>query len=182
MDIGTQILSPLQRVCPVCRKVVTYTLVQNRKRKEGKACRSCANSISMGGHGNCFPTEGTRTCSACKEVKSLNDFTWVKAKQRHESICKTCKRIRLRTYNRNFYRFRKLGIDFSIDQYNAMLADQNLQCKICQCKLDDPCVDHCHTTGKVRGLLCRKCNAAIGSLGDCPERLETAAKYLRGEL
>lgn len=40
-------------------------------------------------------------------------------------------------------------------------------------------VDHDHVTGKVRGLLCRQCNSALGFAGDNPERLERLARYLR---
>lgn len=40
------------------------------------------------------------------------------------------------------------------------------------------CVDHCHKTGKVRGLLCRGCNVGIGNLGDDPELVLAAALYL----
>lgn len=41
------------------------------------------------------------------------------------------------------------------------------------------CVDHCHVTGKVRGVLCRKCNKGIGALGDTAEAVQRAADYLR---
>jgi hypothetical protein len=39
-------------------------------------------------------------------------------------------------------------------------------------------VDHCHQTGKVRGLLCRDCNLSIGHMKDSVERLKAAIKYL----
>lgn len=41
------------------------------------------------------------------------------------------------------------------------------------------CVDHCHDTGKVRGVLCRKHNAAIGALGDSSDQVEKALNYLK---
>lgn len=40
-------------------------------------------------------------------------------------------------------------------------------------------VDHCHQTGKIRGLLCQKCNMALGLLNDSVEILETAIRYLK---
>lgn len=41
-------------------------------------------------------------------------------------------------------------------------------------------VDHCHVTGKVRGIVCRSCNAAMGMAGDDPELLEKMVKWLQG--
>ncbi len=39
-------------------------------------------------------------------------------------------------------------------------------------------VDHCHKTGKIRGLLCNLCNMSIGCLRDCPKKARSAARYL----
>lgn len=44
------------------------------------------------------------------------------------------------------------------------------------------CVDHCHTTGKVRGLLCHNCNRALGLLQDNTDNLKRAIEYLKEEL
>jgi hypothetical protein len=43
----------------------------------------------------------------------------------------------------------------------------------------DLAVDHCHTTGKIRGLLCSKCNPALGAFNDNIEILNSAIKYLK---
>jgi hypothetical protein len=40
-------------------------------------------------------------------------------------------------------------------------------------------VDHCHISGKVRGVLCQNCNLGLGHFHDTPEKLERAAAYLR---
>jgi hypothetical protein len=66
----------------------------------------------------------------------------------------------------------------TVDQYNSMAVHG---CQICGStgggkKLH---VDHCHASGKVRGVLCDPCNRGLGTFADSPERLEKAAAYLR---
>lgn len=61
-----------------------------------------------------------------------------------------------------------------------MLRDQGAGCAICRIDITaKPCVDHDHTTGKVRGLLCRKCNSGLGMFQDSPEFLARATEYLQ---
>lgn len=63
--------------------------------------------------------------------------------------------------------------------YQKMFDDQRGLCKICH-NTDSQklSIDHCHYSGKVRGLLCAACNKAIGLMKDSPERLRAAADYL----
>jgi hypothetical protein len=84
---------------------------------------------------------------------------------------------------------KKYGI--TIDQYEAMLQQQGGRCAICGTSepgvtvgghLTIFRVDHCHTTGAVRGLLCNRCNSGLGHLGDDPARVEAALRYLRNFL
>lgn len=70
------------------------------------------------------------------------------------------------------------------ESYIDLLTAQGGRCAICQ-RTDPGCsrharlaVDHCHTTGKVRGLLCNGCNRGIGFLMDNPTILRAAADYL----
>lgn len=66
--------------------------------------------------------------------------------------------------------------------YDLMFAAQKGLCKICQKPetfRKNLSVDHCHATRKIRGLLCVKCNAALGAFGDDIELLEAAIAYLR---
>ena len=66
-------------------------------------------------------------------------------------------------------RWRRLRRVYGIsrDEYEALLARQGGVCGICRKPPQEPlCVDHSHATGRVRGLLCRKCNTALGSLDD----------------
>ena len=65
-------------------------------------------------------------------------------------------------------------------QYDAMLVDQSGACAICFAGFDKtPYVDHCHDSGKVRGLLCQGCNTGIGMLKDSQINLHSAIRYLK---
>jgi Autographiviridae endonuclease VII len=67
----------------------------------------------------------------------------------------------------------------SVEDYNALLVKQDGACAICKRKSDRTlCVDHCHSTGVVRGLLCRKCNAGLGCYDDNPSFMLAAIEYL----
>lgn len=71
----------------------------------------------------------------------------------------------------------------TLEDYREMLKNQNNACKICQAPPKEKrrlCVDHCHKTGKVRGLLCDKCNKAIGLLNDDIKLFENVIEHLRG--
>jgi hypothetical protein len=52
------------------------------------------------------------------------------------------------------------------------------KCEICGFADEALCVDHDHETGRIRGVLCRRCNRSIGQLGDTPEHLQRALDYL----
>ena len=76
---------------------------------------------------------------------------------------------------------RNYGLDFS--EYNKMLEKQNGVCAICSSTPPDHHkkrlnIDHCHASGRVRGLLCDACNRAIGLLKDSPELMLKAISYL----
>ena len=74
--------------------------------------------------------------------------------------------------------------NISVDDYNKMLEEQNHCCKICGEHSSNNTknklyVDHSHKTGKVRGLLCNKCNTALGLLGDSIDVLSNSTSYLK---
>ncbi len=71
--------------------------------------------------------------------------------------------------------------NLTVQDYEHMLKLQRSVCAICEQpeKTRRLSVDHCHATGVVRGLLCRRCNVALGQFNDSPELLRAALKYLR---
>jgi hypothetical protein len=67
-------------------------------------------------------------------------------------------------------------------QYNEMVKKQDGKCKICGATSRNRLnIDHCHKTGKVRGLLCWNCNIGIGYFKDSSNLLDIASKYLQGD-
>lgn len=122
-----------------------------------------------------------RRCRKCAEHQQLSEF------EEHRNVCKTCRKLRRKTYGsragvglRNY----KLNYLYGLtpEQYETMLAEQGGVCKICK-GLDNGrwkllAVDHCHSTGKVRGLLCAKCNKGLGQFNDDAALLKAAITYL----
>lgn len=106
---------------------------------------------------------------------TLTGYGW------HGCRCVECKKVQA-TANRQSNLLAKYGI--TTDEYDRLLDEQGGVCAIC--RLDSSsslrgklmAVDHCHDTGKVRGLLCSPCNTGIGHLKDDPDRLMAAAAYL----
>lgn len=144
-----------------------------------------------------------KICTRCGTQKDLSDFSKRScASDGLQSQCRSChadyrraNREKLRNQlqekrknNREYFReldkrhsrkktLKKYGLTEA--EYDAIVLQQDGKCLIClRVPVDKLVVDHCHTTGRVRGLLCRKCNAAIGILDDSPELLKRAIRYL----
>lgn len=144
-----------------------------------------------------------KQCRKCQKLKDTKDFHKNKGYEDGLShICKQCKKdYRKMWYQRNKkrlneeskryllsnpkiynnlkYRFN----NFTEDDYNNLFVEQNGCCAICgahQSELSRRlAVDHNHETGHIRGLLCMKCNTALGKFYDSVEVLQNAIKYLQ---
>ena len=81
----------------------------------------------------------------------------------------------------DYYREKSLlrKYNITLDTYNQMLTKQDNKCAICQDVLNKPHVDHDHNTSKVRGLLCVKCNTALGKFNDDVNIIQRAIDYLK---
>lgn len=76
---------------------------------------------------------------------------------------------------------KKYGL--SLEQYHSMFNQQQGKCKICKVSQNNISrrlvVDHCHKTGKVRGLLCDLCNIGLGGFRDDTELISSAIRYIQ---
>jgi hypothetical protein len=138
-----------------------------------------------------------KACKVCSETKSLELFPKKKDnKDGHHNVCKACENTRKAKYKwtrEQFWEYEiKKQYGLTVDMYNSILADQNMSCAICNIHIDDYkgvygkgkkvnnfTVDHCHTSGKVRGLTCFRCNLMLGYAQDNPTVLEKGAMYLK---
>lgn len=122
-------------------------------------------------------------CDYCKKWKLWAEFSTYSA-SRFGQFCLECSQLILKTRQTNrmlaqrsaddaTVRDRWLRKAYGIDsvEYAALLAGQGGGCAICDYKPNQDedevlCVDHCHDSKRVRGILCKKCNMALGSFGD----------------
>ena len=134
-----------------------------------------------------------KVCSKCGENKHISEYSHKRPKNRKPGLqprCKSCAKEDTRLWNienketqRERYLQRSYGI--SENEYVAMRLNQNNSCLLCGIEFSDgpfgpdsPVVDHCHSTGNVRGILCNECNRGLGYFHDNIEALQRAAKYL----
>lgn len=138
-----------------------------------------------------------RTCRTCGVSRSLDEFYRHPGSGGHRVHCKDCikaekrkkyrsderyreaAKARSRSWNaRNAHRRRERLLreryDLAPEDYEAMLKAQDGACAACGTLPSESGhlhVDHCHTSGAVRGLLCSNCNTALGLCNDNPQRL-----------
>ena len=150
-----------------------------------------------------------KTCTFCKQLRNLSAFNREpKGRFGVKSVCKLCEKEYRKTHKKQHneslmsWRLRnpeksksielkrKYGI--TLDGYNCILRNQNYVCAICKRpeksrdyrknKVRDLSVDHCHITGRIRGLLCFDCNTALGKFNENVEIVALACEYLKRSL
>lgn len=129
-----------------------------------------------------------KQCKRCKLDKPLNDYgirIWGANGIGYKTECKDCVNEKLRLkhdkeHNRSELLKHRFGI--TMDEYNQMFTNQGGSCAICQTPqtafTKALAVDHRHSDGTIRGLLCDNCNRALGQFKDSIELLKIAIDYL----
>jgi len=123
-------------------------------------------------------------CKKCEELKESSHFSKGQLESYHK-CCKSCKsKLNKAWKDANPGYMDKWRYDLSVEDKEKIIKKQGGTCanENCQYGLDDDhklYVDHCHKTGKVRGLLCHHCNAALGLLMDSPYKIEGLMYYAK---
>lgn len=112
------------------------------------------------------PVMAKGLCSSCYNIKRRQENPEARAKARayHSKFTAHQYRTMPRVRWNQFSRVLKSRYGLSREQYDAMLIAQSGRCAMCASAPLRLHVDHCHATGRVRGLLCQRCNLLVGHL------------------
>lgn len=131
----------------------------------------------------------TKTCYSCKSTKPVSEF-YKSNTHYYQRECKECNKHRKSAWHKtddgkrssaNTKLKRRFGI--TLEDYEKMYKEQGGKCLICEATESTLghrlAVDHCHTSGKIRGLLCKACNLGLGYYRDNETYLANAIRYLK---
>lgn len=144
-----------------------------------------------------------KVCRDCGETKSKIEFIKNKAfSDGYDTLCLVCNRKRVKQWRKdnpdkrkeqskkesspdkiyNRRKHLKYAYGITIEEYDALYIQQEGRCAICGVHQSEYSrrfhLDHCHNTGKVRGLLCPECNHLLGRAKDSKTILQNAINYL----
>ena len=128
-----------------------------------------------------------KKCKQCGRIKPITEFQ--KDKTKKDGVrpeCKSCtSENRKKNYDFETRRKHELNRKYENghEEYKRLFEEQQGKCAICNSpengRYKSLSVDHCHDTGKIRGLLCNNCNRGIGLLQDSCKVVGTALQYLK---
>lgn len=153
-----------------------------------KTCRGCGEHKAIEFF-YCFPSRDKRPEGLCKKcMADRKNNTRDKAKAAAYSKAYLTRNPDVSGHNNLMRKFTQRGL--TLDRYHSMAERQDFLCDMCHEEprprksskrvfFDNFVIDHNHSTGKVRGLICVDCNAALGMLRDSSLIAMKAADYLR---
>lgn len=162
------------KICATCKRHLSVESFHLKRGKPRSQCKDCVRAYNLH-RAKTVPAPLEKECYKCRRQLLANEFSVDKlSPDGLNSRCKDC--------GRNQELKRLYGL--TADQYKTLLVNQEFKCAVCQVspgqrKLH---VDHCHKTGKVRGLLCALCNRAAGYIRDDPAIARGLADYLETNL
>lgn len=175
-------------LCRVCRQRMPISEFYKNHCYSGgynTRCKTCELEYDRKRMAKCnIVTSGNKKCSFCLETKDVSNFSKrLRSKDGLRNRCKQCDRSEEKKYrqrNTAKQRLTKIRQMYGLEpeQYEALIKKQDGKCAICHC-IVTLVVDHCHKSGKVRGLLCRKCNTGLGMFEDNIKIINSSIKYLK---
>lgn len=156
--------------------------------KDGRVprCKSCTRTYDEKIMANVSQrvSPENKICCICRKSKSKKEF--YKRTRNADGLRSQCIECCLKqnkqypSVSANEAKFQKYRYTYGVsrEQYEELSKEASGKC--CICKNEEKLVlDHCHATMKIRGLLCKNCNAGLGMFGDNTEFLQSAIEYIR---
>lgn len=161
-----------------------YHKQSNSKDGYKYVCKECIRAGKTSQRVVVYPDpEGFKTCRRCGVCKPVSDFRKAqKVRDGLQSWCRQCFNEWTRENRPDKWITQKYGI--TRDDYNVLLAQQGGACAICgstdsgSSNSKNLHIDHSHSTGKVRGLLCHQCNTLLGHCKENGYILHSALAYI----
>lgn len=145
------------------------------KREQTLICDDCQQQFTAKSKNRC--RDGILRCKRCRRKKDRALFT-----ERHGPAHKVYAETQ-RPLARKWRLDKHYGM--TPGDFDRMVEAQNGVCAICNSppgRHPHLCIDHCHKTGKVRGLLCHKCNMVLGVVKDDVDTIQRLIRYLENSI
>lgn len=154
----------VKKLCKNCKKY--FVRPEYYFRYNQNTGSFCSKECSRVGKYKYKPSQdGWKFCTSCGIEKSFNEFSKnITTYDKLQNNCKSCSRL-------DHYQSR-YGLN------SKQVEQLSKTCAICG-SVKNLCIDHSHTTNKIRGILCASCNTGLGSFYDSIEKLQKAQQYLQ---
>lgn len=136
--------------------------------------RLCQKKHDWSSSGQSLRYVSNHGCVSCVRDDAAR---WMQQNPAAAKVIYTKSRVARKEAERQGHRLRKYGVTPSA--YNVLVSKQDGRCAVCGSRPKSLCVDHDHKTGRVRGLLCHRCNQGIGLFLDDTSLLGQAVVYLQ---
>jgi hypothetical protein len=168
--------------CGRCKRTFAWeSFSPSHRGKTGTWCRDC---VAANARGDLPPAtqHEPRTCVVCEQ-----EYIPKQLKANAAYCSRECKALARHFTGRGRETYLQRTYGIGVDDYDRILAEQNGGCALCGVKPEDLMagryrtylhVDHCHDTGRVRGLLCPDHNLMLGRFGDSLEMFKKVVAYL----
>jgi hypothetical protein len=175
--------------CEKCGKRFAKTS-DKRKRFCSAECRRLARpskGVTADGNKICFTCKIPHSDKIPKTGKFYSYCRDCRSKDSHQRLLlrKTDPNKKERIKRKSLIDHLRYQFGMSLEEFEKLFKAQNGRCKICGKTQEENnkrlSIDHCHKTGKIRGLLCNNCNRGLGLFKDNPALLESALSYLNAE-
>jgi len=169
--------------CKIPRELISYRKDKSRKDGLHPHCNICNNQVQRAWYDKNKKVAKQQARKSYHNNKSKISERRKTDRKAHPEKYTDASKLRYDPAKNKLNSWKYAGMkNMSHERYDEMLKNQKHACAICKksqtCFKRKLCVDHNHSTGEVRGLLCDACNRGIGYLKDSTILLEQAIKYL----